>query len=232
MTPPRLDPRRRGKGGLPVPSTYLVTDRRRLRPEARTLAGELSALEAWIDAAVEAGLDAVQIRERDLPARTLTDLAIACCRRAGDGTTRILINDRIDVALASGAAGVHLRADGPPASRVSSFAKATEDKPGRWLIGRSTHSLDEIAAGQDADYLIFGPVFPTPSKPAGSPTAGLDGLRAAVAASRVPVLAIGGIDVTNAGACLDAGAAGIAAIGLWMPGPDLDARVWAVRERR
>jgi len=100
------------------------------------------------------------------------------------------------------------------------------------LIGRSTHTLDEIAAGQDADYVIFGPVFPTPSKPPGSPAAGLDGLRAAVAASRVPVLAIGGIDGTNARACLDAGAAGIAAIGLWMPGPDLGARVWAVREKK
>jgi len=113
MTPPRLDPRSPGEWGLRVPSTYLVTDRRRL-PEARTLAGELAALEAWIDAAVEAGLDAVQIRERDLPARTLTDVAIACCRRAAGRPTRILINDRMDVWLASGADGVHLRADGQP----------------------------------------------------------------------------------------------------------------------
>ena len=229
MTPPRLDPRSPGAAGLPVPSTYLVTDRRRLRPEARTLAGELAALEAWIDAAVEAGLDAVQIRERDLPVRALTDVAIACCRRAAGQATRILINDRIDVALASGAHGVHLRADGPPASRVRT---AGWQATGENLIGRSVHTLDEVAAGQDADYLIFGPVFPTRSKPAGSPTAGLEGLRAAVTASRVPVLAIGGIDGTNARACLDAGAAGIAAIGLWMPGPDLGARVWAVREKR
>jgi thiamine-phosphate pyrophosphorylase len=207
-------------------ATYLVTDRRRLFPQARTRAEELRGLEAWIDAAIDAGLDIVQLRERDLPARVLTDLTTACRRRAEGGATRILVNDRIDVALAAGAAGVHLPAAGPPAARVRAASPAT------WLIGRSTHTLDEIAAAADVDYLIFGPVFPTASKPPGAPTTGVAGLRAAVAAARVPVIAIGGIDAGTAPECLAAGAAGIAGIDLWRPGPDLAARVCAVRERR
>lgn len=206
-------------------SSYLVTDRRRIAAEARTLGDELRALDGWIDAAIDAGIDAVQIRERDLPARTLTDLTSRACRRAEGHATRILVNDRADVAVASRASGVHLRADGPPVSRVRACG------PPGWLVGRSTHSLAEIAAAQDADYLIFGPVFPTESKPAGTPAAGLDGLRAAAAASRVPLLAIGGIDEASVQACLDAGAAGIAAIGFWRPGPDLAARVWSLREK-
>jgi thiamine-phosphate pyrophosphorylase len=210
----------------PRPLSYLVTDRGRAVPGARTLADELLGLEAWIDAAIDAGIDAVQIRERDLSARALTDLAIRICRRAEGGSTRVFVNDRADVALAAGAAGVHLRADGPPIARVRGCG------PPRWLVGRSTHTLAEIGVAGDADYVIFGPVFPTESKPAGTATTGLAGLRGAVAVSRVPVLAIGGIDDSTTGACLDAGAAGIAGIGLWLPGPDLRARVWAVREKR
>jgi thiamine-phosphate pyrophosphorylase len=209
MTPP---------GGGALPSRLLVhcvTDRRRFG----------LSLDALVDRAAHAargGADAIQIRERDLPDRDL----VALVRRIGDacaGTpARLLVNDRFDIAAVSGAAGVHLRADSPPASRVAAFAAAAASAPGahdRFIIGRSVHTLEEIdAAIADGacNYLLFGTVFPSTGKPAGHPVAGLEALRAACARSPLPVIAIGGVDRSRLQAIADAGAAGYAAVEMFM----------------
>jgi thiamine-phosphate pyrophosphorylase len=189
----------------------LVTDRRRLAPDARTLRASLAALEALVDEAIEAGVDAVQVREPDLEAAVLAALVRGVAARAG-GSSLVMVNDRADVAQAAGAAGAHLRADGPPVPRVRAVV------PAGFLIGRSVHSVDDVRAHQAADYLLFGTVFGGgTSKGGGAPLAGLDALRAAAAASGVPVLAIGGINPARAAACAAAGAAGVAAIGAFLP---------------
>jgi thiamine-phosphate pyrophosphorylase len=123
----------------------------------------------------------------------------------------VLVNDRCDVALGSGAAGVHVRDDGPPVGRVRALA------PPDWMIGRSVHRLEALPQHAGATYFIFGTIFATASKGPGARVQGIGGLRAAVAATSLPVLAIGGMDVANARTCIDAGAAGIAAIGLFLP---------------
>lgn len=189
---------------------YLISDRRRLRPSARTTTEELRALEAQLEDAMAAGVDVIQLRERDLEAGVLVSIAARLLRRAAGTPTRVLVNDRADAAVASAAHGVHLRADGPPAGRVRAIL------PPPALIGRSTHTIGEVVQHGDADYLLFGAVFPTASKP-DTAVAGIDRLREAARRSRVPVIAIGGIDVDRAAACVEAGAAGVAAIGVFLP---------------
>jgi thiamine-phosphate pyrophosphorylase len=144
--------------------------------------------------------------------------------------TRVLVNDRTDIALAARVDGVHLPARAPDAARVRAIA------PDGFLIGRSVHDLAEAELAQDSggcDYVTFGTVFPSTSKPAGHPVAGIEGLGIVCARTRIPVLAIGGITVERAAAAARAGAAGIAAIGLFadpirqLPRSDLE----AVQER-
>ena len=195
---------------LPRPCLCLVTDRCAVTPGARTIRDELNGLDAQLDAACDAGVDMIQVRERDLEGSTLTTFVRRLVARAPAGT-RVLVNDRADVAVATGAAGVHLRSDGPSASRVRVIA------PGPWLIGRSIHTPAEAAQSGEADYLIFGTVFPSRSKPIGSPVSGIESLRDACALSPVPVIAIGGISADKADGCRVAGAAGLAAIELFLP---------------
>jgi thiamine-phosphate pyrophosphorylase len=193
------------------PSIQVVTDRRRLSPDARTIDAEVTELDRWLDTVVEAGVDVIQIRESDLEADVLYGLVCRLLARTKGGHTRILVNDRADVALASGAAGVHLRADGPPVPRVRTLG------PDRWIIGRSVHGLSEVASHQTADHLLFGTVFGSRSKAAGWRVAGLAGLRSAASRSAVPIVAIGGVSPATAGACIDAGASGVAGIGVFLP---------------
>jgi thiamine-phosphate pyrophosphorylase len=123
-----------------------------------------------------------------------------------------VVNDRVDVALAARADGAHLRGDGPPAARVRTLCE-----PG-WLIGRSVHSAARaVGAAADVDYLLFGTVFASGSKPAGHRVAGLDGLAQTVGAVQVPVIAIGGITPDRVPACRRAGAGGVAGIGVFLP---------------
>lgn len=200
--------------GLPRPIVQLVTDRRRTTPEARTPGDEIAGLERWLDAATGAGVDLIQIRERDLEAAPLVRLVRTVAARAAGTATRVLVNDRVDVAVAADAGGVHLRADAPDAARVRALLP-----PGA-LVGRSTHEVAEIEHhAPSCDYLLFGSVFPTTSKPAGWRASGLEALADAVtaAAGRTPVVAIGGITPESAGLCAAAGAAGIAGIGLFLP---------------
>jgi thiamine-phosphate pyrophosphorylase len=192
-----------------APRLCLVTDRRALAG-ARTDAAAIAALEAQCDEAIGAAIDYIQLREPDMDARDLLELARRLVARARGTATCVLINDRADVARLSGA-GLHLKSDGPPAERV----RAMFDHP--ITVTRSAHHAQEVAAERDADVFLFGTVFPSRSKPAGAPVAGLEGLSVAVRAGPRPVLAIGGVSAANAAACRHAGAAGIAAIGIFLP---------------
>jgi len=187
------------------PILCLVSDRRRLAARA-----PLDALLEQVREAACEGVDLIQIRERDLTDRELYGLVQSCVAAARGSPARIIVNDRLDVAVAAGAAGVHLRADGIPGAAGRSAVS------GGFLLGRSVHSLEEATAAVRAgglDYLIFGPVFETSSKP-GRPPAGLDRLRE-VAALGVPVLAIGGVSRHAVPQVAQTGAAGVAAIGLF-----------------
>jgi thiamine-phosphate pyrophosphorylase len=154
----------------------------------------------------------IQIREKDLEAHLLLELvrfAVAETRAAG---ARVLVNDRLDVALAANAGGVHLGENSLPLEAVTEWRRSS----GRadFLIGVSCHSLESArcAARGGADYIFFGPVFATPSKAAFGPPQGIERLREVCAAIGIPVLAIGGISAENMQTCITAGAAGIAAI--------------------
>ena len=157
------------------------------------------------------GIEWIQIREKDLSARDLFELAQEVLNLPNPQGSKILVNTRVDVALAAGAAGAHLPA-GSPAPRV--WRALT---PPGFLIGVSCHTLDEVRAaeGQGADYALFGPVFAPRSKATGLAPRGIEGLAQAVRAVSIPVLALGGISATNAKNCIQAGAAGIAAISLY-----------------
>jgi thiamine-phosphate pyrophosphorylase len=160
-----------------------------------------------VNAAIRDGVDIIQVREKDLDARALYEL-VCRVRDAAAGTkTRVLVNDRLDVALAAAIDGVHLPANGLPAAHVRPLVR---------VLGCSTHTLEEAVEAEraGADFAIFGPVFDTPGK---SPV-GLTALRRVCAAVRVPVLAIGGITLENTREVLDAGASGIAAIRLFQGG--------------
>src|SRR5262245_56008242 len=158
-----------------------------------------------VAAALDAGLPAVQLRDKDLPGRALLDIA----ERLRVLTTRsgalLFVNDRVDVAVAAGADGVHLPGDSMPVDVARSLLRASA------LIGVSTHTAAEVAA-TTADFAFFGPVYATPSKAASGPPQGVARLRDAVAGARVPVLAIGGVNATHVPELRAVGAAGVAVI--------------------
>jgi len=187
----------------------LVTDRRRLSASGN----DCDRLVDLVAAAARAGIDLIQIRERDLAARPLAALARRCVAVAEGTSTKVLVNDRADVAAAAGAHGVHLRSDSITVSAVRTLVGNGA------LIGRSVHGSEEAGAVSDAggvDYLIFGTLYQTASKGAEHPLAALDELSAACRVS-IPVLAIGGITIERAAEVARAGAAGIAGIGLFVP---------------
>jgi thiamine-phosphate pyrophosphorylase len=175
-----------------------------------------------------AGVDLVQIREPSLSDGALISLARQVIQATTRTACRILVNDRFDVALAADGAGVHLRSSSYPAARLR------EVTPASFLIGRSVHSTREasgVAAAGGCDYVMFGTVFPSASKPAGHTPAGVDALREVCAAVTLPVLAIGGISLENARAAIEAGACGVAAIGLFRGSRATAAIVSALRRQ-
>lgn len=185
---------------------HLVTDRRRFH----LTCDELIARAAR---AASAGAACIQIREPDLPDAALARLVRDLVRAVAGTPARVLVNDRADVALAAGAAGVHLPADSVPASAVRRIV------PPDFLVGRSVHTLEEIdraVADGGCDYLMFGTVFLSSGKPDGHPVAGLEGLRAACARSPLPVIAIGGMTDARAADVASVGAAGLAGVGMFM----------------
>ena len=178
---------------------YLITDRRQVS------GGDLPGA---VLAALEGGVRAVQLREKDLCPRELYPLALELRRLTRRFGARLLINDRVDIALAVEADGVHLGGGSLPTQTARNLLGP------RRLIGVSTHRPEEIAcAGKDgADFVTFGPVFHTPSKAAYGPPQGIEALEAACASAALPVFALGGIKKENLPAIRAAGAAGPALI--------------------
>jgi len=193
----------------------LVTDRRRLAPVPGA-----RDVEALIDATrrgVAAGATMIQIRERELDDAALVEVTARIVRQSAPAGVQVVVNDRVDVAMAAAAAGVHLPARGAAPERVRAIA------PPGFLIGRSVHSEAEALAAERTgacDYLVFGSVYPTAGKPPGHEPAGIDALARVCHMVRLPVLAIGGIDARRAREVARAGAGGIAAIGLFVDGDD------------
>ena len=171
---------------------YYVTDRRH---------GDVLT---YAQRAIGDGVDMIQIREKDLPARQLLELVCHVRDLAAGTATRILVNDRLDIALAAGIDGVHLPANGLPPARVRSLVK---------VLGVSTHTLQEAIDAERAksDFIVYGPIFDTPGKTA----VGVRKLREITSRVGIPVLAIGGITSENTQEVVAAGAAGVAGIRLF-----------------
>jgi thiamine-phosphate pyrophosphorylase len=198
---------------LKTPLVCYVTDRKSLGMGE----GGESVL-GKIRAAVAGGVDWVQLREKDLSGREL--LALAREAVAGGGA-RVIVNDRLDVALAAGAAGVHLGRESLSARDVVRWC-SSGNAPAEFLVGVSCHSLEEAreAESAGASYIFFGPVFDTPSKRGMGEPQGVGRLAEICGSVAIPVVAIGGVSELNAGHCIRAGAAGIAAIRMFQEARD------------
>ncbi len=180
---------------------YYITDRRRCPG---------SFLDC-IEANAAGGCDWIQIREKDLRARDLVSLVRAAVARARPHGTAVLVNSRVDVALVAGAGGVHLTSTAPSPRAFAGIL------PPGFLVAVSTHSVGEIreAERHGADFVVFGPVYKTPSKPELKHPAGLAALRAACRSTNLPVAALGGLTPERAVECSAAGAAAIAGISMY-----------------
>jgi thiamine-phosphate pyrophosphorylase len=229
-----------------IPILCYVTDRRSLSgpaTECSVPSGfdvEGGRLVEKIAAIAATGIDWIQIREKDLPARQLAALtreAMAQIRPRGPNrAARVIVNDRLDVAIVEGADGVHLGEASLPVADVVRSVKRADSAIARrtFLIGASCHSLEgaKAAVRDGADYVFFGPVFSTPSKIKFGDPQGLKKLTAICGAVEVPVIAIGGITLENAGECVAAGAAGIAAIRLFQDAGELSQIVSTLKKLR
>lgn len=215
------------------PVLCYVTDRHALGDSSTDVANAL----ARIGTAIEAGVDWIQIRERDLSARKWSELTRAALemRSASSAKDRqarakIIVNDRVDVAIAVGADGVHLGGESLPVSEINNM-RVGGVFPDGFLIGASSHSVDgaQTAERDGADYVFFGPIFETPAKIKFGTPQGLGRLAEVCDSVRLPVIAIGGITHENAADCIAAGAAGIAAIRLFQEADDFRATVDRLR---
>jgi thiamine-phosphate pyrophosphorylase len=209
------------------PILCYVTDRNSLAAPAGP--ARHTALIERIAGAAAAGVDWIQVREKDLEARQLFDLASTATAAMRGSAAKLLVNDRLDVAWATGAAGVHLGENSLPIADV--VQKKRRSGPENFLVGASCHSPDAAvrAAHEGANYVFFGPVFATPSKAAFGEPQGLARLAEVCWGVSIPVLAIGGITAENAAGCLEAGATGIAGIRLFQEAPDLGALLGKIR---
>ena len=196
---------------LTPPLSYLITSGT-TDAHVTPASAEFARLLALVAAAVAAQVSLVQLREKLLRPRVLYELATRAAAITRGSATRLLVNDRADIARAAGADGVQLTVQSLSAAVVRRASGPD------FLIGVSTHSTAEARAARDegADFAVFGPVFDTPSKRAYGPPLGLDGLSAAARAlAPFPLVAIGGITRANMGEVIEAGAQGVAAIRLF-----------------
>ena len=203
---------------------YYITDRTQFAGDEST---KRSRLLSKITEAARCGVDYVQLREKDLSSREFELLAREALDavRTNSTKTKLLINSRSDVALAGGADGVHLRSDDISVRDARSIAARAGKQ--EWIVGVSCHSQEEVTKAQadGADFVVFAPVFGKPNTPA----IGVDTLREACKVP-IPVLALGGITLQNAGACIESGAAGVAGIRLFQD-HDIARVVSALRAR-
>ena len=198
---------------------YYITDRTQIPSEQ---------LETRIAQAVSAGVDWVQIREKDMSARRLLAIAANAAREARrHGKTRVIVNDRLDVAFAAHAHGVHLGTRSLPVDAVRKLA------PSDCEVGVSCHSFAAAKTAEEAgaDYLLLGPIFATPSKLQYGPPLGLATLREVTAQVSIPVFALGGITADRVAACREHGASGIAAIRLFQEADSIQTVVDDLRAR-
>jgi len=211
------------------PLLCYVTDRHSLR--IANPADSLAALIQKIEEVVAAGIDWVQIREKDLPARELASLTRQALRIAAkysvnrSSPIRVLLNDRLDVAIAERADGIHLGEKSLPVGETRTLIKSAVLKQTigeLFMIGASCHSIEAAQAAErdGANYIFFGPIFATPSKERFGAPQGVDCLAQICHVISIPVLAIGGITLENANSCIAAGATGIAAIRLFQNATD------------
>ena len=196
---------------LSKPILYLIT--RGVTDETTTTeSAEFHQLLGQFSAAVSAGIQLIQIREKRLTARLLFELTSRALSITQGTGTRVLVNDRADIAAGAGADGVHLTTQSLEAAVVrQAFGE-------RLLIGSSTHSVEEALRARDAgvDFIVFGPVFESPAKKKYGPPVGLQALSGvARELAPFPVIALGGISIKNGAECLCAGASGIAGISLF-----------------
>src|SRR2546425_5279577 len=193
------------------PILYLIT-RGASKPSTTSKSPEFKSILTQVSSAVAAGTDLIQIREKNLSARVLFELCEQAVRLTAGTSTRLLVNDRADIAAGAGAHGVHLTTRSIDAGAIrKTFGEEL-------LIGASTHSADDAVAARDggADLIVFGPIFETPSKLKYGAPLGLESLSTVTTVLRnFPVLALGGITIGNARDCLNAGASGIAGISLF-----------------
>ena len=212
-----------------------MTDRRNLAANDSPEAQENLLLK--IGAAAEAGVDWIQIREKDLSGQDCSSLTREALQRVAKSSqrkaapTRILVNDRLDIALFQRAGGVHLGENSLPLTEVKRLLENRGERKD-FLIGVSCHSLEaaKAAASGGADYLFFGAVFVTPSKAAFGAPQGLERLAEVCRGVSIPVLAIGGVTLENAPDCFAADASGIAAIRLFQDARDLFSLVQSLQE--
>ncbi len=188
------------------PLIYLITDGKTTAADFSVKSAEILQL---LKTAVESKVDLIQIREKQLPARLIFELAAQAAAITRNSETRLLVNDRADIALASKADGVHLTSYSLPAQVIR------QSFPRKFIVGVSAHTLSEgeIARRQGADFVTFSPVFQTPSKENFGAPQGIENLRRICKKLKpFPVIALGGIDDTNYQSVLESGARGIAAI--------------------
>jgi thiamine-phosphate pyrophosphorylase len=188
----------------------LVTDRQQTK--GRPLVSVLSE-------ALKAGSPAIQVRERDLSAKELLALAEEIQQLATPRRSRLIINDRLDIALSLPEAGVHLRSNSLPTSVARQLLGAHR------LLGVSVHSVHEAVQreAEGADYVVLGPIFETPSKHMYGPPLGLSKLEDAARVVRVPIIGIGGVTATRAREMRTAGAFGVAVITAVLGAEDVEA---------
>jgi thiamine-phosphate pyrophosphorylase len=196
---------------LRAPLTYLITSgatSAQTTPQSK----EFKSVISLVEAAAQAGVSLVQLREKAMRPCVLFDLVIKCRHAINSRPTLLLVNDRADIARAGGADGVHLTTQSIPARIVRQVFGPD------FLIGVSTHSAEEVSRAREAlaDFVTFGPVFLTPSKEQYGAPVGLHPLAEATSANPdFPVMALGGIETSNVVECFRHGASGIAGIRLF-----------------